>query len=270
MAESPLDLGPRCGNSVTPPRLRKDFGVDKVSIRAEAATTPIVVNTYFHIVANSTRVSDGYLTNSTILAQFNVLHNAFLPSGILLNFIGYTRTVNKIWATSIHPSDHLLMKKYLRRGDYSTLNIYFRTVVGVYDESPNRGLLGLCTLPWNYAVGSDPFWDDGCMVLHTTVPGGTDNQGYNMGITTVHEVGHWMGLSHTFEGGCLGGGDFVADTPAEKDEARGCPVGRDTCPGRIGVDPVNNYMDYMSDACRDTFTVGQAARMRALWNLYRA
>ncbi|KAK4441972.1 hypothetical protein QBC34DRAFT_387782 [Podospora aff. communis PSN243] len=125
------------------------------------------------------------------------------------------------------------MKKYLRRGDYSTLNIYFRTVVGI-SENGGGGLFGLCALPWSYAVGSDGFWDDGCMVLHTTVPGGTADWGYDMGVTAVHEVGHWMGLSHTFDGGCLGDGDFVADTPAEKEEARGCPVDRGYVSGADG------------------------------------
>lgn len=85
------------------------------------------------------------LQNSTIAAQLNTLYNALLHSGILLNFIGYMRTINTVWATSIYPSDHLLMKKYLRRGDYSTLNIYFRTVVGV--STNGGGLVGLCPYP---------------------------------------------------------------------------------------------------------------------------
>jgi hypothetical protein len=54
--------GPWCGTKAPAPELQKDFGIDEISGRAEAATSPIVVNTYFHIVTNSTRIQDGYLT----------------------------------------------------------------------------------------------------------------------------------------------------------------------------------------------------------------
>lgn len=76
-------------------------------------------------------------------------------------------------------------------------------------------------------------------------------QEYDQGKTAVHEVGHWFGLLHTFQDTTCAssdGGDYIDDTPQEATSTSGCPVGKDSCPASPGVDPVNNYMDYSSDA----------------------
>ena len=64
-------------------------------------------------------------------------------------------------------------------------------------------------------------------------------------------------------------GDLVADTPAEKSPAYGCPVGRNSCANIAGNDPITNFMDYTDDSCMNTFSSGQITRMQAQVATYK-
>ncbi|CAN8101812.1 unnamed protein product [Discula destructiva] len=221
-----------------------------------AAAQTITVNVYFHVISISNSEADGYITASTIADQVDAMNTAFAPQGVSFVQAGLDYTTNSAYADA---SQELAMKRALRKGTYADLNIYFL---------PRYSYLGQCYFPASTSGSDTTTIRDGCMVSSFTVPGGSEAR-YNQGLTAVHEVGHWFGLYHTFQGGCSVG-DRVDDTPAEESFAEGCPVGRDTCPSLAGADPIHNYMDYTDDACYEEFTVGQTDRMYTQWNTYRA
>ncbi|MEP7143530.1 MAG: M43 family zinc metalloprotease [Ferruginibacter sp.] len=89
---------------------------------------------------------------------------------------------------------------------------------------------------------------------------------FNKGRTTTHEIGHWLGLIHTW-GDDHCGDDRVDDTPAQESYNSGCqsfPKLSACSPDNNG-DMFMNFMDFSDDACMNMFTKGQVKRMRALF-----
>jgi hypothetical protein len=232
----------------------------------------VSVKVYVHVIQSS--AGGGGVSDAQINNQIAVLNTAYAggdtaPSSVgaaastPFHFVlgGVDRTVNNTWFTAgPGTAAEAAMKSALRVGTAKDLNLY--------TNNPGGGYLGWASFPWNYA--SNPS-NDGVVVLYSSLPGGGAIP-YDLGDTATHEIGHWLGLYHTFQGGCSATNDGVSDTNAERTAFFGTwPPIPDTCTGKryTGKDPVENFMDYTDDAYMYRFTVGQSARMDSAAATYR-
>lgn len=253
-----------CGVKISSQRHKESerrFKAHRIAPVAENATTTL--NIYFHVVYANETMEGGYLSDQRIYDQMDVMNRDYNPIGIRWNLTSISRVQSPQWFNNISPSStgEVAMKGLYRKGGRADLNVY---TVGFANPDAAE-LLGIATFPVDYTAAPQL---DGVMLLHSTLPGSQSRQ-YSLGRTLVHEAGHWVGLYHTFEGGCESPGDEVEDTPPQATPSKGCPTNRKTCPGTPGLDPVRNFMDYSDDSCMDSFTPGQAKRIQNQLVVYR-
>ena len=229
---------------------------------------------YFHVIHDGI---EGNVPDAALRAQVEALNRSYAGLDLEGNLVpgaantgyafvlaGIDRRRDAAWFRMTPSSTAEIAAK-------SALSIDARGALNIYVCKPGEGLLGWATLPWQPQANTR---QDGVVVHYATLPQG-DLGPFGFGGTTTHEVGHYLGLYHTFQGGChpdancATAGDLVCDTPAEAIATAGCPGIKDTCSKSAGPDPIHNYMDYSADACYEAFTRGQDLRMKAMMSRYR-
>jgi hypothetical protein len=227
----------------------------------------------FHVIQNNS--GTGYLSPAKIQEQVDILNEDFQalpgsngspgfnsmirfklattdPSGAASS--GITYTTNNNWF-----NDNGSYWNTLAWNTNNYLNIYTNSAGGYLGYVPD--------IPQGGIVGQNL---DRVVVAYDAV--GYVSGAYGLGRTTTHEVGHYLGLYHTFDGGCgsssncYGTGDLICDTNTQNNPTWGCPSNSSSCGNS---NPFHNYMDYSDDVCMWEFTAEQSNRMRCTLENWR-
>lgn len=270
-------------------KVRNWQGSTKRNSNQQVYTIPVVV----HVMHNGQSIGNGTnISKAQVTSQIEVLNEDFrmnnsdtsdVPSHFeddaadtkiefcLASIDPEGNPTNGIDRVDMGPngswSDNLKSQTIWNSDKY--LNIWVADISG--------GTLGYATMP-----GQSPN-EDGVVIGYEYFgrsPANPFTNNFNLGRTTTHEVGHWLGLFHTFQEGCAGtsqatcdtDGDKICDTPPTQSSNSGCPsFSQNTC-SETPVDKKDmwmNYMDYVNDDCMFMFTKGQKDVMRGVLNTTR-
>ena len=176
--------------------------------------------------------------------------------------IGVNYVTNNSWYNDPGPGAFSAMKEALHWDTSRYFNVY---------TNDASGALGYATFPTQSAGSTS----DGVVLLWTSVGRDAPQGGiYDQGRTGTHEIGHYLGLFHTFQGSCgsanspYASGDLIADTVAHPSPDFDCQAAKTSCSGG-GQKPIENYMNYTNDTCMELFSLEQANRMRCSSMHYR-
>ena len=169
-------------------------------LRAERFET-ITIDVHVHVLTRTN--GTGGVTPKMVVDQIKVLNEAFAGrtanqsqwTPFRFRLATYDVTRNTDWYDWGIDDDDVPAKRALHRGGMDDLNMYIANLGG--------GLLGYATFPQN-----DEGRLDGVVCSARACPDGSAEP-FNEGDTATHEVGHWLGLYHTFQEGCSAPGDRV-------------------------------------------------------------
>ena len=280
--------GHRCASEVLPPPdptmnliAPGDCNFTKTVINPDYNDNRVfVIQVVFHIIKKTNGVGD--ITPALLKSQLEVLNEDFnalagtpgaMGTNTKLQFAlarfdpqgnphpGYEVVVNDSYFAD-PGSGASPMKTALRWDTTKYFNVY---------TNDANGALGYATFPTQSAGTIE----DGVVMLWNSVGRNSPiGAPYNLGRTMTHEVGHYLGLFHTFQGGCgtaaapFTSGDLIGDTNRESQPNFGCTAAASTCAG-AGMNPIENYMDYSDDMCMTKFTPNQVNRARCSIVNYR-
>jgi len=181
------------------------------------------------------------------------------PDGLFTN--GINRLVSPLTNMAMESQD-LDLKNIIRWNPGEYLNIW--VVREVNSVSFGSGVAGYAYFPSSHGSPIDG------IVIEAAFLGSTDADN----TVLTHEAGHYLGLFHTFEGGCVNNdcavdGDRVCDTPPDASQASlPCDAPFNSCTTDVSSgfstdqpDMIINYMDYGGTKCLNAFTAGQSDRM---------
>ena len=199
---------------------------------------PVHVLIAWHVIHTSTGA--GNISDNAIYTCIEWLNETFLPHFISFTVDSIDRTENNDWFNNWYGNDAWPGMQALNVDPYRYMNIYS---ANLYAD----GVAG-----WSYlgnGFGASDYRQSVNLDFRE-VAWGND--------TNTHEVGHHMGLPHTFNNTCSQDSDGIDDTPRHhEDYLWSCNANLDSCPDDEGNDPVHNFMTYTSSACQYEFTEGQ-------------
>ena len=179
------------------------------------------------------------------------------PDGFPTSGIVRIKGSKKNW-NEVTDNELLKSQSYWNSSQYLNIwvcNFSSNSLLG-YSQYPESSLPGL------QETENKNVLTDGVVIKYNAFGTFNSTSPFNLGRTTTHEVGHYLGLRHTWgDVDSCKGTDYCDDTPNLPGSSDGCPLSKKSC-DKNTLAMIENYMDYTNDACMNLFTNDQKARMR--------